>query len=235
MPVYQVPQFLDSGDKILGPLNVRQFVYLMVGVFLNAGLFQLVQSVFPGIDIVGFVFLIPTVALFGYLALGQYNGLDAEVYVLKVILYVLKPRIMTYRRMPYHEDLNKQFSEANFTKINEKMLQRVALKKKMESDEYYQFSKADPETKAKRIRELGVFIDRGYGNILTELGRNELVMQEKQKFLQKQKMEKNARDNSNKFMKPDILQVDDLRKQNLQNNGNQSNSVNFFELEDKDS
>ncbi len=233
MPVYQVPQFLDSGDKILGPLNVRQFVYLMVGVFLNAGLFQLIQGIFPGIDIVGFVFLIPTVALFGYLAFGQYNGLDSEVYVLKVILYILKPRVMTYRRMPYFSDLQKQLSEANFTKINEKMLQRVALKKKMENDQYYQFSNADPETKAKRIRELGVFIDRGYGNILNQLGRNELAMQERQKFAEKRNMDKKAGDNSNKFIKPDILQVDDLREQNLKDQGIQNNSVNFFDLDNK--
>lgn len=40
---YQVPQFIDTEDKIVGPLSLRQFIYVGVGVGISAMLFFVLQ------------------------------------------------------------------------------------------------------------------------------------------------------------------------------------------------
>jgi len=41
---YQVPQFIDTEDKIVGPLSLRQFIYVGVGVGISAMFFFVLQT-----------------------------------------------------------------------------------------------------------------------------------------------------------------------------------------------
>jgi hypothetical protein len=41
---YQVPQFIEIEDKILGPLTFKQFIYLAGGLGLSAVLFRFIPS-----------------------------------------------------------------------------------------------------------------------------------------------------------------------------------------------
>lgn len=41
---YQVPQFIETEDKIVGPLSLRQFIYVGVGVGLSGMLFFVLQT-----------------------------------------------------------------------------------------------------------------------------------------------------------------------------------------------
>ena len=49
MSVYKVPQDVEADDKLLGPFNFRQFIYLMVAGGLIALAIFLFQ-IFPGLD-----------------------------------------------------------------------------------------------------------------------------------------------------------------------------------------
>jgi hypothetical protein len=168
MASYQIPQFLDSGDKILGPLNVRQFGYALGGGFLSVLVFTSAQSILPGIGNYAVIPLIPIVALTAYLGIGKYNGRDTEVYVLKMILYLVKPRIMKFTKIPDINELNSQKSKLTYSNILTEWNKRIALSKEAETNILTAFSSKDSQEKAKRIRNLGVTIDQSLRNSLTE-------------------------------------------------------------------
>jgi len=41
---FQVPQFIETEDKVVGPLSLRQFVYVGIGALLSALLYFVVQT-----------------------------------------------------------------------------------------------------------------------------------------------------------------------------------------------
>lgn len=68
MGQYQVPQFIETEDKIIGPLNLRQFAYLM-------GLMGVLFILWFYISLFFFILVaIPVVGIPGVLLLGRYNG-----------------------------------------------------------------------------------------------------------------------------------------------------------------
>ena len=86
MAQYKVPQDVEADDKLLGPFNFRQFVYLMVAggaIALMVGLFQL----FPILAILP----LPVVLFFGALALPLKKDQPMETYMAAVASYYLKP------------------------------------------------------------------------------------------------------------------------------------------------
>jgi PrgI family protein len=116
MASYQVPQFLDSGEKILLNMNIRQFAYGLVGFLICTGIYYGIN----GFINIGFYALIPVLPLaivFAYLALGKYNGRDSEVYILKAIIYFTKPRILKFKRMPDTSDLDEKLKEWTYEKV----------------------------------------------------------------------------------------------------------------------
>jgi hypothetical protein len=60
--------------------------------------------------------IVPPAAFTLYLAKGKYNGRDSEVYILKSILYVTKPRRMLYTRVPILDDLMARLADLNLEK-----------------------------------------------------------------------------------------------------------------------
>ena len=65
---YQVPQFIEVEDKIVGPLTLRQFIYVA-----GAGGLCIIFFVYLPI-IFAFLFSIPVVALAGALTFYKVNG-----------------------------------------------------------------------------------------------------------------------------------------------------------------
>ena len=65
---YQVPQFIEVEDKIVGPLTIRQFIYLAG----TGGLCIVYAFYLPAI--VGILLAVPTVALGVSLAFYKING-----------------------------------------------------------------------------------------------------------------------------------------------------------------
>lgn len=157
MPVYQVPQFLDSGDKILGPLNVRQFAYALAGFLLAFFTFTIVNAIIPGLGLFAFIPAIPIAGLAAYLALGTYNGRPSEVYVLKFILYTKKPRNLIFIRKPNLEDLEARLRVLSTEGITNEWNRRLAEKQQTGGNSFESQSKTD---KIKRIKDLGLNLDK---------------------------------------------------------------------------
>jgi hypothetical protein len=183
MASYQIPQFLDSGDKILGPLNIRQFAYALGGFFACVLIFTLVQGALPGVGFYAILPALPVAGLAAYIALGKYNGRDSEIYILKFILYNVKPRVMMYRKIPYTADLDERAATITYDKIMQEWNSRVAKLKTLEESELKGFTDMSAVDRARKIREIGTQMDMGFYNTLRSVKQGQLKLAEKQAVL----------------------------------------------------
>lgn len=88
---FQVPQFLDVEDKIVGPFTFKQFIYIVGGVGL--GYFALRY-----IPLIGFVFAIGFVALGFSLAFYKINGKPLVFTIEYGFNYLRSNRLYVWRR-----------------------------------------------------------------------------------------------------------------------------------------
>ena len=99
MGTYKVPQNVESEDKILGPLSMKQFIYAIIGLGYGFVTFALFHNFIPLWIIVG----VPPMLFM--LALGLYQREDQplETYVLAVAQYFVRPRIRLWHKEPIAE------------------------------------------------------------------------------------------------------------------------------------
>jgi PrgI family protein len=203
MASYQIPQFLDSGEKILGPMNLRQFGYALGGFMLCAAIFTFLNTLIPGIGLYALFFIVPVALLAVYLALGKYNGRDSEVYVYKLLLFMLKPKNMVYQRQPYVDDLNKKMAEWSVDNISKRWARGFAKDKDLQKNEQNQYGKKGIKNKAQIIQFLGDNIDTSTTNALSKVKENELKnnLREVQlnKILELKKQQKLTKKKNKKF------------------------------------
>ena len=86
MSIYKVPQDVEADDKLLGPFNFRQFIYLII----VAGCIALeifLWGIFPGLIILP----LPIIIFFGALALPLRKDQPMETYLAAVVSFYLKP------------------------------------------------------------------------------------------------------------------------------------------------
>ena len=86
MAQYKVPQDVEADDKLLGPFNFRQFIYLLIVAALIA-LAWVVGQIFPFFAIIP---VIPAIFLL-ILALPLRKDQPMETYVAAIISFHLKP------------------------------------------------------------------------------------------------------------------------------------------------
>jgi len=149
MQAYQVPQFLDSGNRILGPLTLWQLIYAMVGGTICFVIFNFFSALIPGIGIFALLPVAPVAGITAYLALGKYNGRDADIYVLKMIVHFVRPRRMTYSRKPDLSDIDEQIRELTPEKILERWRERREIAQSQDI-----FKSKDVEYKVATIKNL---------------------------------------------------------------------------------
>ena len=155
MASYKIPQFLDSGDKILGPLNMRQFGYALGFGFISFVVFQLSFAFFPSAALFNLAPAIPFGLLGLYLALGKYNSRDAEVYVLAAIIFNVKPKKLIYVRVPDFFDLEEKLGTISANNIAKKMRERLDKTDRDKSSKgFNDFNLQNREQKAKKILEI---------------------------------------------------------------------------------
>lgn len=87
MAVYKVPQDVEADDKLIGPFNFRQFIYLII-VVLAIGLAWGLGQVFVPMAIIP----LPIIVLFGALALPLRKDQPMEIYLSAIVSFYLKPR-----------------------------------------------------------------------------------------------------------------------------------------------
>lgn len=88
---FQVPQFLDVEDKIIGPFTMKQFLYLAGGV----GMGYLALRYIPW---VGFVIAIVFAAFGGSLAFYKINGKPLVFTIESGFNYIRSNRLYVWRR-----------------------------------------------------------------------------------------------------------------------------------------
>lgn len=89
---YQVPQFIEVEDKIIGPLTLKQFLWLLAG----AGILLVVWAL---VDLAVFIILaIPIVALSGLLAFLKVNGRPFIYFLGSLFHFIRKPKMFIWGR-----------------------------------------------------------------------------------------------------------------------------------------
>lgn len=89
---YQVPQFIDVEDKIVGPLTLRQFFYL-AGAFLIS-FFAFFRLVF----FVWFIFTLFEGSIALILAFFKYNGRPFSLFLRSVFRYLWRPQKYVWQK-----------------------------------------------------------------------------------------------------------------------------------------
>lgn len=93
MQQYNIPQFIDSEDKIIGPLTIRQFSYLAIGVVISGFLWYFKPNI-P----VFLITAIPVMLAAFTFAFIKINGQNFEILLSNVIIYILKPTLFLWSR-----------------------------------------------------------------------------------------------------------------------------------------
>jgi hypothetical protein len=90
---FNVPQFLDIEDKVIGPFTLKQFGY-MAGA---GGVIFMIYSVVP--NFILFVLLSIPVFLFGVaLAFLKINGRPFINLIISFFIYMTKPKLFIWRK-----------------------------------------------------------------------------------------------------------------------------------------
>ena len=89
---FNVPQFIEIKDKIIGPLTMRQFLYILAGVAALGGLWFFIEL---------WLFIIITIPIAIFclmLAFYKFNGRPFIYFVGSMINYLIKPKLYLWKR-----------------------------------------------------------------------------------------------------------------------------------------
>ena len=89
---FQVPQFIEFEDKIIGPLTIKQFGYLAGAGVICFLLFSFLKTAFA------VVVSIPIAALGLALAFGQVKGTPMPKYLAAMVGFALKPQLYLWKK-----------------------------------------------------------------------------------------------------------------------------------------
>lgn len=90
---FRVPQFIDMEDKIIGPLTLKQFGYV-VGA---GGLSFVIWSLIP-IKFIAVIIIIPVASLFLALAFAKYNNRSFGEFLESAFAYYTGSKIYTWKQ-----------------------------------------------------------------------------------------------------------------------------------------
>lgn len=92
MRQYQVPQFITVEDKVIGPLTVKQSLFVGVGILLVV----VIKIYFQ--DFLFWPFAIFVAALSGALAFLKVNEQSFALILKNAIFYILRPRLYLWKK-----------------------------------------------------------------------------------------------------------------------------------------
>lgn len=88
---YQVPQFIETEDKIVGPLTLKQFLYLAAAGIISFLLFFVLKL---GFWLVITIFLGFTAAAFAFI---RYNGRPLPAMIVYALKYAINPKLYLWK------------------------------------------------------------------------------------------------------------------------------------------
>ena len=92
MQQFVVPQFIEVEDKIIGPVTTRQFIILIIALFVDFIAYQLLTFVF---------FLIFLLAFTGFaivLAFAKINGQAFHYFLLNIFQTLKRPQLRVWSK-----------------------------------------------------------------------------------------------------------------------------------------
>ena len=98
---FQLPQFIETETKLVGPLTLRQFLWVAGGAAIIFFLFMTLQLSF-----LFFVFALPIAAIFLALAFLKVEGMPLINYVAYLLSYLLNPKRYVFRKKDDNQNSN---------------------------------------------------------------------------------------------------------------------------------
>lgn len=89
---FQVPQFIEMEDKIVGPLTLKQFGYFAGAFAICFFLFSFLTKTFS------IMLSIPVIAIAFALAFGSVQGVPMPKYLANFISFALKPQLYLWKK-----------------------------------------------------------------------------------------------------------------------------------------
>ncbi len=89
---FSIPQFIEVEDKVIGPLTVRQFIYLVIGGVMMVVYWSLA-------DLALFILLsLITITVVAAFAFVKINGRPFQIFLTAFIQFQTKPKLRTWYR-----------------------------------------------------------------------------------------------------------------------------------------
>lgn len=91
---YSIPQFIEVEDRVLGPLTVKQFLYLLAGGIVEIIFWSLADlSLFIFLTLINLAIVIP-------IAFVKVNGRPFIKYLSSMIQFFSKPKLYFWSKVP---------------------------------------------------------------------------------------------------------------------------------------
>ncbi len=115
---YNVPQFIEIEDHIVGPLTAKQLGWLAMGAVILLILWSV-------LDLSAFIIAaIFVAAIFSSLAFFRPNGQPLIKFILSSIYFILHPKVYVWRKVPGKMKPLKKASQKNIKAAPKKILTR---------------------------------------------------------------------------------------------------------------
>lgn len=102
---FQLPQFIEIETKLVGPMTLRQFLWVAGGAAILFLLFMTTQGGF-----IFFVFSLPIAAIFLALAFLKIDGMPLINYIAYLLSYILNPKRYIFRKGGNNKYFNGKFN-----------------------------------------------------------------------------------------------------------------------------
>jgi len=89
---FQVPQFIETEDKIVGPLTLKQFGFAAVAFVICFIFFSFLTTTFA------IMLSIPVGGFALALAFGRVKGIPMTKYLINFVSFALKPQLYLWRK-----------------------------------------------------------------------------------------------------------------------------------------
>jgi len=108
---FAIPQFIEVEDKVIGPLTVRQFIYLVIGGVLLVIFWSLADL---GLFIVLALITAAVVAAFAFVKI---NGRPFQIFLIAFLQFNTRPKLRTWFRESGMERLKTSIKKKEKTEI----------------------------------------------------------------------------------------------------------------------
>lgn len=100
--LFNIPQFIDKEDKIVGPLTAKQLGWM----FGAGGVMLLLWAI---LDISAFIMAsIPVAAIFGALAFYRPNNMSLIAFIFSSVQFFFRPKMYIWKRVPEMPKIQKK-------------------------------------------------------------------------------------------------------------------------------